>query len=86
MSNRNRHRFDSAKASQAARFAETLADALHDLRLTHMDVAGKLGLSLYTVDSWTRAGDDRQWTGHYPLVELPTYPARSPVLWAATGY
>jgi hypothetical protein len=59
MSNRNRHRFDSAKASQAARFAETLADALHELRLTHMDVAGKLGLSLYTVDSWTRVGDPK---------------------------
>src|SRR3954452_21228380 len=62
MQNHSRHRrysFDGARAEQAARSAETLAGVLHEVGLTHRDVSRLLGVSLYTVDSWTRAVDPK---------------------------
>src|SRR5947207_7175635 len=54
-----RYRFDSTRAVRAARSAETLAGVLHEVGLTHRDVGHLLGVSLYTVDSWTRAVDPK---------------------------
>src|SRR5947207_9594492 len=54
-----RYRFDSTRAVRAARSAETLAGVLHEVGLTHRDVGHLLGVSLYTVDSWTRAADPK---------------------------
>src|SRR4051812_26932244 len=62
MQNHSRHRrysFDGARAEQAALSAETLAGVLHEVGLTHRDVGRLLGVSLYTVDSWTRAVDPK---------------------------
>ena len=64
MQNRSRHQryrfdFDSARAERAARSAETLADVLHEVGLTHREVGRLLGVSVYTVDSWTRAVDPK---------------------------
>src|SRR5690348_13785119 len=48
---------DEIKAARARRFAAQLADALYDLHITHKALARELGISLHTVDSWTRAVD-----------------------------
>ena len=39
---------------KAAQFATALADALHGLKLTHKKLAEVLGITLHSVDSWTR--------------------------------
>ena len=40
---------------KAAQFATALAEALHGLKLTHKKLAEALGITLHSVDSWTRA-------------------------------
>ena len=50
-----RHAPNPRQVARAAQFATVLSDALHELRLTHKNLAEELGLARYTVDSWTRA-------------------------------
>jgi len=40
---------------KAAQFATALAEALHGLKITHKKLAEALGITLHSVDSWTRA-------------------------------
>lgn len=68
MQNR-RFRFDNVKAERASRFSAALSDALHELKLTHKDVAQELGITRYSVDSWTRATDPTM-PGDENLVKL----------------
>src|SRR5689334_8361085 len=46
---------DANREKRAANFAQRLSDALAELRLTHQGLAQALGVSHYTVDSWTRS-------------------------------
>src|SRR5262249_12848118 len=48
---------DELRAARARRFAAQLADTLYDLGITHKALALEMGVSLHTVDSWTRAVD-----------------------------
>lgn len=48
------NRSDPQREARAANFAATLADALHELRITHNELAGILSLNINTVNSWTR--------------------------------
>jgi predicted ATPase len=49
-----RRRSSETRDHKAAQFATLLADTLHDLRVTHQGLANALGVTRYTVDSWTR--------------------------------
>src|SRR5579859_7114203 len=57
MSQRRHFATGEARAARADRFAAALAVALHELGLTHKALAQELGLTRYTVDSWTRVAD-----------------------------
>ena len=48
------NRSDPQREARAANFAATLADALHELHITHNELAGILSLNINTVNSWTR--------------------------------
>ena len=50
-------RVDEVRAARATRFAGGLADALHELGLTHKALALELGVTHHSVDSWTRGAD-----------------------------
>src|SRR5260370_35136834 len=50
-----RHLPNPSQVGRASQFATALSNALHALELTHKDLAEELGLTRYTVDSWTRA-------------------------------
>lgn len=50
-----RRRTNERRERSAAHFATRLADILHQLRVTHQELAHALGIKRYTVDSWTRA-------------------------------
>jgi non-specific serine/threonine protein kinase len=50
-------RIDEARAARAARFAAQLAETLHELGITHKELAQQLGVTHHTVDSWTRGTD-----------------------------
>jgi non-specific serine/threonine protein kinase len=54
---RRRFHFDELRAARANRFAARLADILHELGITHKELARQLGITHYAVDSWTRAAD-----------------------------
>jgi non-specific serine/threonine protein kinase len=54
---RRSFRFDEARARRASQFAAELAEILHILRLTHKEVARRLGVTHHTIDSWTRGVD-----------------------------
>ena len=56
---RRSFRFDAAREARASRFAAELADALHELRITHKTLAQELGVTHHTVDSWTRGTDPK---------------------------
>jgi non-specific serine/threonine protein kinase len=49
-----RRRSQESRDHKAAQFATLLADTLHELRVTHQGLADALGVTRYTVDSWTR--------------------------------
>lgn len=49
-----RRRSAHPRDERASAFAAMLADALHDLRITHRELANALGINLNTVDAWTR--------------------------------
>src|SRR3954471_23037013 len=57
MAQRRSMRYDAAKEARALRFATALADALHDLHITHKEPAQQLGVTVYAVDYWTRGAD-----------------------------
>lgn len=50
-----RRKTNERRESSAAHFANLLADILHQLHVTHQELANRLGVKRYTVDSWTRA-------------------------------
>src|SRR5215212_10773447 len=54
---RRRFHFDELRAARATRFAARLADILHELGITHKELAQQLGVTHYAVDSWTRGAD-----------------------------
>ncbi|HET6262513.1 MAG TPA: hypothetical protein VFG99_09790, partial [Chloroflexia bacterium] len=54
MAQRRSSRYDAAKEARALNFATALADALHELHITHKDLAHQLGVSIFSVDYWTR--------------------------------
>jgi predicted ATPase len=49
-----RRRSTASRDADAARFATQLADTLHELRITHKDLAEAIGVTRHAVDSWTR--------------------------------
>ncbi len=49
-----RRRSTEARDLEATRFSKLLADTLHALRVTHQGLAEAIGVTRYTVDSWTR--------------------------------
>src|SRR5690242_66609 len=57
MVRRRSFQFDELRAARANRFAARLADLLHELSITHKELAQQLGITHYAVDSWTRAAD-----------------------------
>src|SRR5215217_5293158 len=57
MAQRRRFHFDELRAARASRFAAKLADILHDLGMTHKELAQALGVTHQAVDSWTRGVD-----------------------------
>src|SRR5438105_2298339 len=50
---------DDLHAARVRRFASLLAELLYELDLNHKDLAAALGVTRYTVDSWTRSEDAR---------------------------
>jgi ATP-dependent Clp protease ATP-binding subunit ClpA len=52
-----RRRINEREQARAAQFASVLSDMLHELRISHRNLATALNISRYTVDSWTRAAD-----------------------------
>ncbi len=52
-----RRRINEREQARAAQFANALSNILHELRISHRDLADALHVSRYTVDSWTRAAD-----------------------------
>ena len=57
MVQRRTTRYDAAKEARALQFATTLADTLHELHITHKELAQELGVTIYAVDYWTRGVD-----------------------------
>src|SRR5215212_449712 len=57
MAERRRFYFDELRAARATRFAAKLADILHELGITHKELALALGVTHHAVDSWTRGAD-----------------------------
>ena len=53
----SRRRVDERTQTRAAQFAAVLSEILHAQHLGHRELATALGISRFTVDSWTRAGD-----------------------------
>jgi non-specific serine/threonine protein kinase len=54
----------SPRKTRASQFAAALAEALHQLELTHQDLASSLNVTRYAVDSWTRAANPTLPTSH----------------------
>jgi predicted ATPase len=52
-----RRRVNERAQARAAQFAAVLSEILHAQLLAHREIATALGISRFTVDSWTRAGD-----------------------------
>ncbi len=52
-----RRRVAERACARSAQFAAVLSEILHAQQLGHRELAAALGLSRFTVDSWTRAGD-----------------------------
>ena len=50
-------RIDEVRVARATRFAAGLADALHELGLTHKALAQTLGVTHHAVNSWTRGAE-----------------------------
>src|SRR3954462_304957 len=59
MGERTRFRSDALHMAQAERCATALADALYGLGVTHRALAAALGVTVSTVDSWTRVSDPK---------------------------
>lgn len=54
-----RHRSNNHRQAHAERFSAFLAETLHSLGITHQQLASRLGMPRYTVDSWTRSEECR---------------------------
>ncbi|CAA9265130.1 MAG: hypothetical protein AVDCRST_MAG93-2369, partial [uncultured Chloroflexia bacterium] len=52
-----RRRTNEREQVRAGQLAHALSDILHELHISHRDLAAALNISRYTVDSWTRVGD-----------------------------
>jgi non-specific serine/threonine protein kinase len=52
-----RRRTNEREQVRTEQFAHALSDILHELHISHRDLAAALHISRYTVDSWTRVAD-----------------------------
>lgn len=52
-----RRRTNDREQVRAEQFAHALSNILHELHISHRDLAAALNISRYTVDSWTRMSD-----------------------------